>query len=306
MERKSIGLSGDELAALTDDEAAIAARSVSGVVSNLVGAQYDPAMAGLSAGETDEERYVYVGLEWLEFIIRYGRLSRDGSVLDIGCGAGRIAEPLSFYLGRRGRYRGFDVTAKQINRCRDLITHPRFQFDVIDLNHAIYNPQGRIKPEEFRFLFDDNSFDVVFAASIFSHLRLAVAKSYLSEIARVLRPNGRAILSFFAIPQEEKRAVGAVTSKLGRGDGEYAYRFLSVGNGFYVHCDDAGLPKSHYVNDASGDPVAFDADALIGLAHERGLACLHFLEGAWRFTRYVHGWQDIVVLRKRQVASTGV
>ncbi len=61
-------------------------------------------LAFMSAGDTDAERYKYVGLEWLEFFIRYGRLSPSGCILDIGCGSGRMALPLSYYLSDEGTY----------------------------------------------------------------------------------------------------------------------------------------------------------------------------------------------------------
>jgi SAM-dependent methyltransferase len=209
-----------------------------------------------------------------------------------------MAEPLSHYLSSSGTYHGFDISSETMNFCRSLISHPGFSFTSINLHHPIYNPSGKIKPEKFSFPFKDDTFDVAIAASIFSHLGLAAAKRYLAELRRVLRPGGRAIISFFAVPEQEKQTQGGITNILGAGDGEYAYRFLKVENGYYIHCDKTGTPKSHYVNSPEGDPVAFDADALIGLAKEVELDCLHFLEGAWKFTEYVHGWQDIVVLQK--------
>ncbi len=216
MKRKEITLSAADLASLSDHEANIAARAVSGVISHILEANYDPEFASLSAGDTDEERFNYVALEWLEFIIRYGRLPTTGVVLDIGCGSGRIAQPLSQYLGPEGRYFGFDVTENRIAHCREIMKHPGFSFDLVDLHHPIYNPEGTVSSEEYVFPYDDNAFDVVFAASIFSHLDLNVSKSYLREISRVLKPDGRAILSFFEIPLDEKRHVGEITPTQGR------------------------------------------------------------------------------------------
>ena len=45
-----------------------------------------------------------------------------------------------------------------------------------------------------------------------------------------------------------------VTPLLGFGEGEWAYRFLNRGNGYYTHCDENGCPKNHYLSDPIGDP----------------------------------------------------
>lgn len=39
-----------------------------------------------------------VELNWLEFLIRYSRLQPWGMALDIGCGSGRMAAPLFYYI----------------------------------------------------------------------------------------------------------------------------------------------------------------------------------------------------------------
>lgn len=235
----------------------------------------------------------------MEFLIRYGRLGRSGSVLDIGCGSGRIAEPLSCYLSSEGVYRGFDLTETQIQRCRDIVRHPGFKFETIDIWHPLYNPEGKVAPSDFEFPYEDKQFDVVFAASIFSHLSKEVATDYLQEIARVLKPNGRAILSFFRVPKSECREMGGITNQLGsEEEGVYSYRFVKQAKGYYVHCDRRGTPKCHYHKDSPGDPVAYDLEELEEMAAGCSLSCSHFLEGAWRFTKYVHGWQDMLILQR--------
>jgi len=44
------------------------------------------------------------------------RLRPNERVLDVGCGVGRIAIPLTEFLNSDARYEGFDVVAKGIDR----------------------------------------------------------------------------------------------------------------------------------------------------------------------------------------------
>ena len=102
----------------------------------------------------------------------------------------------------------------------------------------------------------------------------------------------------FAVPEAEAQPVGGFTSLLGAGEGEYSYRFKNRGEGFYTHCDEAGRPKNHYMPDDVGDPVAYERRAFERLCEKAGLKTMEFLPGAWRFTGYKHGWQDMFILQK--------
>ena len=64
-----------------------------------------------------------VGAEFLGHFIRKGGLRPDSRVLDIGCGIGRMAVPLTQYLDTAtGSYRGIDPVAGGINWCRQTIS----------------------------------------------------------------------------------------------------------------------------------------------------------------------------------------
>ena len=185
-----------------------------------------------------------------------------------------------------------------IEHCKKIVPRENFKFEHFDLYHHLYNKNGLIDVDTFDFPYPGNFFDVTFAASVFSHLNLNSAASYLKEINRVLNPGGVAILSMFAIPEAETQLVGGVTSLLGAGEGEYSYRFKNAGEGFYTHCDLAGRPKNHYMPDDVGDPVAYERRTFQGLCEKAGLKTIEFLWGAWRFTGYKYGWQDMFILQK--------
>lgn len=78
-------------------------------------------------------------------------------MLDVGCGSGRMALPLTGYLNSEGRYAGFDISQKAIAWCQEHITsaHPNFQFEVSDIYNSLYNPKGKYQSLDFRFPYPD-------------------------------------------------------------------------------------------------------------------------------------------------------
>jgi SAM-dependent methyltransferase len=130
-------------------------------------------------------------------------------LLDIGCGIGNLAIGLLDYLD--GAYQGVDVHPEAIAWCQKAITprHPRFRFQRIDvLNHA-YNPSGPVTAATFRFPFADEEFDYVFLGSVFTHMLPGDVERYIGEIARMLRPAGVCIASFFLLNDSTRPGVDA-------------------------------------------------------------------------------------------------
>jgi ubiquinone/menaquinone biosynthesis C-methylase UbiE len=128
-------------------------------------------------------------------------LKSSHSVLDIGCGCGLMAIHLAKFLNLNGRYEGFDISKPFIDCCKTNISswYPNFRFQHVDLYNADYNPQGEMKASDWRFPYSDNSFDVVFAKSVFTHLLPADMENYLQETARVLKKGGKCLITFFLI-----------------------------------------------------------------------------------------------------------
>src|SRR5688572_16099054 len=76
------------------------------------------------------EQYKLVGRMQVDWLRDYGGLKPGDDVLEIGCGIGRIAAPLTQYL-RDGTYQGFDIVPHGIEWCRRRITsrYPNFRYD---------------------------------------------------------------------------------------------------------------------------------------------------------------------------------
>src|SRR6185312_4279498 len=157
-----------------------------------------------------------IGAEFLGHFVRLGELQPHERTLDIGCGPGRMAIPLTQYLSQDGSYTGVDVVAPGITWCRQNITsrYSNFGFERLDLQHPIYNPQGQIPTAALRLPFPDSSFDFICVVSVFTHLFTADVLAYANEIARLLAPGGRCFATAFLLNQPARRALRERASRL--------------------------------------------------------------------------------------------
>ncbi len=160
----------------------------------------DPELPPLRLREVGTGDFRRIGEELFRLLVEQGNLQPADRVLDIGCGAGRVALPLTRYLTPPGSYDGFDVTGPAIRWCRKHITraHPHFTFEHARVKNSLYSLRGK-RAEEFVFPYGDGRFDLVFAMSVFTHLRLAEMEQYVREARRVLTPGGRLLATFFLL-----------------------------------------------------------------------------------------------------------
>lgn len=129
-----------------------------------------------------------------------GGLQPHHRILDVGCGIGRLAVPLTEFI-TTGEYAGFDVSKSAVNWCRKHITprFPNFTFTRVDVFNSHYNPRGKVLPSAFVFPCEDASVDMVFLSSILTHLTPDALMQYIAETARVLKAGGRAVMTFFLL-----------------------------------------------------------------------------------------------------------
>ena len=171
------------------------------------------------------------GKEFLRHFIELAHLAPQARVLEIGCGSGRMALPLTRHL-QDGAYTGIDITPKSIAWCQQHITrrHPHFVFVHADLYNKRYNPEGTLQASTYPFPFADQGFDFIFLTSVFTHLLPADTTHYLQEIARLLAPQGNALLTFFLLDnrQAELAAAGKNDIRFDYGEGIYRVRDADV------------------------------------------------------------------------------
>lgn len=149
-------------------------------------------------GSRSTSEFVAVGKATVGWLIEYEGLQPSHRFLDIGCGIGRMARPLMSHLDK-GKYHGFDISAAKVAYCKRTILPSRsdFVFHHADVFNTYYNPTGRLKGAEYRFPFDDGSFDFILLVSVFTHMLPVDLEHYLSEIARVLSPGGKCVSSYW-------------------------------------------------------------------------------------------------------------
>ncbi len=154
-----------------------------------------------------DPEFKILGDQFLHHFIQLGKLKPDHRVLDIGCGVGRLALALTDYLSPSGVYRGFDLIPEGVRWCQRQITprYPNFEFELADIHNATYHPRGRLSAEQFRFPYEDESFDFIFTKSVYTHMRPAAIEQYLKETARVLKPGGRCLNTFFLLTPEARQ-----------------------------------------------------------------------------------------------------
>jgi SAM-dependent methyltransferase len=205
-----------------------------------------------------------VGRGFVESFRDLGGLRPSDRVLDVGCGVGRMAIPLTEYLNEAGTYDGFDVVRSDIRWCRRAISsrHPRFRFTHADCANAEYNPGGRIDAWRFRFPWPDASFDFAFATSVFTHLLPEAAENYFREAARTLARDGRFYFTAFVLNARSRAELDA---------GRTSYVFPHpIGN---ARTSDAANPES---------AIAYEEAALMALLERAGLRPLApLIEGTW-------------------------
>lgn len=158
----------------------------------------------LGVGLETGAEYLGFGLVVKDAVLRRTGLEHTGSVLDIGCGSGRVARHFVDYTRTPGRYVGMDIQKPFIDWCTEHLSpaNERLEFYHQDIFNGAYNPGGTYKASEYRFPFEDESFDVIILYSVFTHLLPEDAENYLREVARLLKPGGYCYSTWFLMTRD--------------------------------------------------------------------------------------------------------
>jgi SAM-dependent methyltransferase len=127
-------------------------------------------------------------------------IAPDHTVLDVGCGTGVLIPDVLRALGPGGRYIGFDIHAPSLAWARRRYGRDaRVELHLAELHSPYYTPAQRLEASQYRFPAGDASVHRVVVKSVLTHLLEREAAHYLAEIARVLAPDGLAIVSAFLL-----------------------------------------------------------------------------------------------------------
>jgi SAM-dependent methyltransferase len=227
-------------------------------------------------------RFYEIGHEFVGYFKDIGGLQPNERILDAGCGCARMAIPLTDYLDANGSYEGFDVVREYIEWDQQNVTpkFPRFGFHHVDVWNSMYNAEGKLQADSFRFPFADNDFDFAFLTSVFTHMFRADIAHYLDELHRVVRPGQRVFATYFVMNDEARRLVETEKSAL---------EFKPTDGGYWIINEE--VPEA---------AVAYDEAELRALHKEHGFKELSggFQYGSWSGRDKYLSYQDIVVLEK--------
>lgn len=236
-------------------------------------------MIFIGAGE-----FLAIGHEFLGHFKKFANLQQDAKVLDIGCGIGRMAIPLTEYLDRKkgAEYHGFDIVEKGIYWCQKRITKrfPHFKFLHSNVYNKFYNIDGSVRADEYRFPYPDGYFDFEFLTSVFTHMFTKDVDHYFSEISRTLRSGGICMTTCFILNDESKRLIA---------EGKSSQNFIHALDGCVTTSPD--VPES---------AIAFEMSKFQEFFDKYGLE-VHgeILFGNWCGRDVSLSYQDIFVLRKK-------
>lgn len=125
-------------------------------------------------------------------------LDSTSRLLDWGSGPGRMLAGIDEVVGPIKEYIGVDVKADVIRWATQNLTTNWSRFIHVPQQNDRYNPDG-----ETSHAIDvgKRSFDIICGFSVFTHMRSDDVLGYSRELARLLRPNGQAVLTAFVEPE---------------------------------------------------------------------------------------------------------
>jgi SAM-dependent methyltransferase len=186
-------------------------------------------------------------------------LQPNHSVLDLGCGLGRLALPLTQFLSNEGSYFGIDINLSGVAWCHENITirYPNFQFAVINARNRNYRAPHEYGQEDLAHTWlpipQERRFDVICAFSLFTHLKWEEVDWYFHKVSDRLANSGVFVGTFFLMSDD---------ARLGIRNGKSLYDFDIDSEG------PTYLLKGH---DGYSRAISHDDRAVMLLANECGM-----------------------------------
>jgi SAM-dependent methyltransferase len=211
-------------------------------------------------------------------------------ILDIGCGTGLggiAAEP---FISDGGNYTGIDIIKDDLDYCRknfDQDNHTFIHMDV--LNPAYTRDAGKSKQH---WPVKDESFDMITAVSVWSHLNQEDAVFYMKEVARVMKKEGKAMITGFYMNDEYNKSIPYRSGSLGR------YHLTRQDK--WIFDKKAYNSENWYTTSWASYPedvIGFTPGGLKFLLKESCLILEKYHSGNWKEIPGIF-FQDILILRK--------
>jgi ubiquinone/menaquinone biosynthesis C-methylase UbiE len=143
------------------------------------------------AGTADPQEYERSGEATAGDIVEHAQVTSTDTVLEIGCGTGRIGVKLA---PRCGHWIGADVSTNMLGHAREAL------HDVVQAGaHVSFLPLNGVDLAGV----DTATIDVAYCSGVFMHLDEWDRYRYVTEARRVLKPGGRLYFDNFNLRSEE-------------------------------------------------------------------------------------------------------
>jgi SAM-dependent methyltransferase len=213
-------------------------------------------------------------------------LSEYDSILDFGCGCGRLAR---MFKGYKGYLAGCDVDHRLVAWC----------------SKALKYMDTRLSSVKPPIPFSDNRFGAILSVSIFSHLTESSQDQFLRELNRVCRPGGRLFLTIHgkraferAVSEHRIREMLNVDEDLFRSavhkftGGEHAF---ILQHGHLTTTGSDKLPGKELISEPYDYGITFIPETYLHSHWTRWFDIIDHRAGA------IHDFQDIVVMEPKKI-----
>ena len=128
----------------------------------------------LACFEGDDAAFYTAGRQIVELNQKYKLFSGESTVLDLGCGAGRLGFNLQ---GLVKRYIGVDVSPTMLEKAQSVIKDPVFEFKLGNGHDLAFIP--------------DASLDAAYSLLVLQHMPADIMYRHFDEFSRIIKPRGR-------------------------------------------------------------------------------------------------------------------
>ncbi|KAA3512592.1 class I SAM-dependent methyltransferase [Agrobacterium vitis] len=230
-----------------------------------------PGLVALVNGHTDLVAFANSRRPAADIIVEFltaveEPLHRFKSILDFGCGCGRIVAGFEGLLPQGTKISGCDVNPKLLNFSRDAVSFAEF----------VVNDQTPPLP------FPDGQFDLVYCSSVFTHMSQSGLEAWASELRRIVMPNGVVLVTHHGTKY------AGVLEQLS----SFGSRILAE-QGFYVHWHEQRADE-----DGSNDIATFaSSDFMLRLF--KGFDLIRIFPGVTYGPNAFCADQDTIIFRRR-------
>ncbi len=218
------------------------------------------------------------------------RNKESNTILDVGCGTGLLGIACEPFLGQGGKYFGIDVMKDDIDFCRRHFSPANFEFIHFDVSNPAYAPAQ--KNVKVKWPIESESIDLMTALSVWTHLNQEDALFYFKEIQRVLKPDAKAIVTFFLLDEMYENSIALRSHAEGRYHRTFQDQWIfdhpSYGSDAWLHPAWARIPEN-----AMGVTTA----GLNLLTSSAGLRLIEHHQGNWKEVPGIF-FQDVLIFEK--------